>query len=89
MPINIVYVGWLEHLTAPVINVEKQALNIDELLHLLPNLIGISGVFDNKITLASSTIILVNDCEITLLDGFQTNLMNGDTVTIIPISHGG
>ena len=89
MPINIVFSGWLEHLTAPAINIETQSLTIDELVHSLPNLIGITGVFDNKITLASSTIILVNDCDITLLNGFQTKLMNGDTLTIIPISHGG
>ena len=89
MSINVVFIGWLEHLTAPVINFETQSLTIDELLHSLPNLMGITGVFDTKITLASSTIILVNDCDITLLDGFQTKLMNGDTVTIVPISHGG
>ncbi len=89
MSINVVFIGWLEHLTAPVINFETPSLTIDELLHSLPNLMGITGVFDNKITLASSTIILVNDCDITLLDGFQTKLMNGDTVTIVPISHGG
>jgi len=89
MPINIVFIGWLEHLTAPVINIETQSLTIDELLHSLPNLIGVTGVFDNKITLASNTVILVNDCDITLLNGFQTELMNGDTVTVIPISHGG
>jgi molybdopterin converting factor small subunit len=89
MPINIVFIGWLEHLTTPVINIETQSLTIDELLRSLPNLIGVTGVFDNKITFASSTIILVNDCDITLLNGFRTELMNGDTVTIIPISHGG
>jgi molybdopterin converting factor small subunit len=89
LPINIVFIGWLKHLTAPVINIETQSLTIDELLHSLPNLIGITGVFDNKITLASNTIILVNDCDITLLNGFQTKLMNEDMVTIIPISHGG
>ena len=89
MPINIIFIGWLKHLTTPVINIETQSLTIDVLLHSLPNLIGITGVFDNKITLASSTIILINDCDITLLDGFQTKLINGDTVTILPISHGG
>jgi molybdopterin converting factor small subunit len=89
MSINIVFIGWLERLTAPVINIETQSLMIDELLRSLPNLIGITGVFNNKIALASSTIILVNDCDITLLNGFQTELMNGDTVTIIPITHGG
>lgn len=89
MPITVVFIGWLEYLTTPVINIESQSLTIDELLHSLPNLIGVNGVFDNKITLGSSTIILVNDCDIALLNGFQTQLMDGDTVTIIPISHGG
>ena len=89
MPLKILFIGWLEHLTVPIINIETQSLTIDELVHSLPNLIGGTGVFDNKITFASSTIILVNDCDITLLNRFQTKLMNGDTVTIIPISHGG
>lgn len=89
MPITVVFIGWLEYLTAPLIYIEPQSLTIDELLHSLPNLIGVNGVFDNMITLGSSTIILVNDCDIALLNGFQTQLMDGDTVTIIPISHGG
>ena len=89
MPIKVVFIGWLERLKAPVINNEEQSLTIDDLLHYLPGLIGNAGVFNTKIALASSTIILVNNCGIDLLNGFQTKLMNSDTVTIIPISHGG
>jgi molybdopterin converting factor small subunit len=89
LPIKVVFIGWLEHLKAPVITNEEQSLTIDDLIHYLPGLVGNAGVFNTKIALASSTIILVNNCDINLLNGFQTKLMNSDTVTIIPISHGG
>lgn len=89
MPIKVVFIGWLERLKTPVINNEEQSLTIDDLLHYLPELVGNAGVFNTKIALASSTIILVNNCDTDLVNGFQTKLMNSDTVTIIPISHGG
>lgn len=36
-----------------------------------------------------TSLILVNDKEIRLLRGLQTKLNDYDTVTIIPVSHGG
>jgi molybdopterin converting factor small subunit len=89
LPIKVIFIGWLECFSVPAINVEEQSLTIDDLLLYLPSLVGNTGVFNNKVTLVSSTIILVNDCDIELLNSFQTNLVDGDTVTFIPISHGG
>ncbi|MGQ9543879.1 MAG: MoaD/ThiS family protein [Candidatus Bathyarchaeia archaeon] len=34
-------------------------------------------------------LILINDVEAGLLDGFETILKDGDTVTLIPTAHGG
>lgn len=89
MVIKVIFLGWLERFSGPVINIEEQSLTIDDLLHYLPTLVGNTAVFNNKIMLASNTIILVNDCDIELLNGFQTKTVDGDTVTIVPISHGG
>ena len=36
-----------------------------------------------------NTLILVNGKEINVLKGLETELENGDEVTLIPISHGG
>jgi molybdopterin converting factor small subunit len=89
LTITIIFIGWLERFSDPAISIEAQSLTIDDLLLYLPRLVGNTGVFNNKIALASNTIILVNDCDIELLEGFQTNMVDGDTITIVPISHGG
>ncbi len=89
MSIKVIFRGWLASVFDPAINIEEHSLSIGDLLLYLPTLVGNTGVFNDKVTLASSAIILVNDCDIELLNGFQTNLATGDTVTIIPISHGG
>ena len=36
-----------------------------------------------------NTLILINDMEISTLNGLKTKVANGDTVVLIPISHGG
>ena len=37
----------------------------------------------------SNTLILVNDVEISALQGLKTKIARNDTVVIIPVSHGG
>ncbi|MEM2518492.1 MAG: MoaD/ThiS family protein [Candidatus Bathyarchaeia archaeon] len=36
-----------------------------------------------------NTLIIVNDCEISVLKGLETTLKDGDEVVLIPVSHGG
>ncbi len=50
---------------------------------------GTNILSDNIPGLNSSLLILVNDREIGVLDGFGTRLRDGDKVTLIPVSHGG
>lgn len=38
---------------------------------------------------ASSLLVAVNGAEISTLNGLETVISNGDTVTIIPVVHGG
>lgn len=44
---------------------------------------------ENKKNVHSEILILVNGKDITLLNGLNTKLTNGDQVTLLPISHGG
>jgi MoaD family protein len=38
---------------------------------------------------ASNTLMLVNGKDISVLNGLETLLMNGDEVTLVPVLHGG
>ncbi len=38
---------------------------------------------------SSSILIFINDFEISVLNGLETELKDGDTVTFIPVVHGG
>ena len=40
-------------------------------------------------TVASNVIVLVNDKDISVLKGLDTKVESNDTVTLIPVSHGG
>jgi molybdopterin converting factor small subunit len=37
----------------------------------------------------SNALILVNGCEISVLNGYQTKLCDGDEVVFVPVVHGG
>ncbi|MHA1409525.1 MAG: MoaD/ThiS family protein [Candidatus Odinarchaeia archaeon] len=43
----------------------------------------------NKRKLGPAIIVLINDRELTTLNGLSTILKNGDTIAFIPIVHGG
>jgi len=44
---------------------------------------------DDKSSIRKDTLILVNDVEISVLQGDETMLSEGDEVALMPISHGG
>ena len=50
---------------------------------------GTDVLLNNIPGLKSNVLILVNEREISVLDGFKTRLYDGDKVTIVPVSHGG
>ena len=60
---------------------------IRELAKLQGALYGILG--SGTSSLKSNVLILVNDREISVLEGLETRLCDGDRVTIVPVSHGG
>jgi molybdopterin converting factor small subunit len=76
---------FLGHLAAQFndeMELQEEKLNVAELLNRL-NLRGKA-----KITRAN-TLILVNGVEVSALKGDETEVKDGDLVTLIPISHGG
>jgi molybdopterin converting factor small subunit len=44
---------------------------------------------EDRFTLRSDTLVLVNDVEISVLGGEETRLSEGDEVALMPIAHGG
>lgn len=44
---------------------------------------------EDKISIRNDTLVLVNDVEISVLEGDETRLSEGDEVTLMPIAHGG
>jgi len=44
---------------------------------------------DDESSIRNDTLILVNDVEISVLEGDETRLSDGDEVALMPIAHGG
>ncbi len=63
---------------------QREPLTLAELIRLQNHLI--EGGF--RISRAN-TLILINGVEVSALNGEQTEIRNGDTITFIPITHGG
>ncbi|WP_455280086.1 MoaD/ThiS family protein [[Eubacterium] cellulosolvens] len=69
-----------------------ESINVGELLErLAANSSRIKSILgDNIITNSRpNMIILINEVEIGLLEGLNTDLSDGDTLTLIPTAHGG
>lgn len=48
-----------------------------------------SELFDEKDHIRSGFLVLVNETEISALDGFNTKISSSDTIVILPFIHGG
>lgn len=76
---------------------KKREVEVDEAINVLTLIRelaksheeGTDILLDDIPSLKSNVLILVNEREISVLDGFETRLYNGDKVTIVPVSHGG
>jgi sulfur-carrier protein len=95
MTVTVKFIGALRHLTG------KSKLSIDfsvgyaikDLIHKLiqdtPQVK--SSIVDQQAdgTMKANALILVNDREISVLDGLETRLSDGDEVVFVPVVHGG
>jgi MoaD family protein len=94
MPLTVKFIGALRHLsgkTQLTINFQD-GFSIKELVnkisHELPELeqtFSDRELNDSK----SNSLILVNDREISVLNGYETNLNDGDEIIFVPVVHGG
>jgi molybdopterin synthase sulfur carrier subunit len=94
MAITVKFLGVLRHISGAdelALNI-KGALSIKELTNeivrempaLKPSLIQ-----QQLEDLRSNALILVNGREISVLNGLETNLKDGDEIVFVPVVHGG
>ncbi|MCX8152805.1 MAG: MoaD family protein [Candidatus Bathyarchaeota archaeon] len=94
MPITIKFIGILRHVSGK----GKIALDMNNALSLrdlINKLIVEMPVLKESLNpqrleeLKSTLLILVNGREISVLDGFETILKDGDEIAFVPVVHGG
>jgi len=94
MAITVKFLGALRHISGVgelALNV-KDAISIKELMNEIVR--EISALKQSLIPqqledLRSNTLILVNGREISVLNGLETNLKDGDEIVFVPVVHGG
>jgi len=92
--IQVKFLASLKHILG-VKNVDleiSQPMKLIEVLNLLVEKYGEKfreAVFDEEGKVRNELLILVNDAEISVLNGLDTKISDGDTITLLPTVHGG
>jgi MoaD family protein len=95
MTVTVKFVGALRHITdKPKIELKVTAnFSVKDLIQRIfeniPELKAEILTQQAVVTIKNSTIILVNEREISVLNGLDTLLVDGDEVVFIPVAHGG
>ena len=94
MPISVKFIGALRHLSGKTqvsVNYQK-SMKLENLIsQLSQEMPALAKTFsdqplgDSK----SNSLILVNGREISVLNGVETELCDGDEVVFVPVVHGG
>jgi molybdopterin synthase sulfur carrier subunit len=86
MALTVKFIGALRHVTGkPQLNIEytgKCAVK-DLILKIVQETPQLDG------TMKTNALILVNDREISVLNGLDTKLDDGDEIVFVPVIHGG
>jgi len=94
MPLNIKFIGALRHISCKT----QLAVNFQENTSLKELLSNLSQKFpslektfiDQQLNDSrSNSLILVNGREISVLNGLETKLNDGDEIVFVPVVHGG
>ena len=87
MIVIIELVGTLKTLA----NAEKYSVELEEktTISMLVRKLKTEFFADKKFADESNLLIILNGKEVSVLNGIQTELKNEDTVTFIPVAHGG
>ena len=94
MKIQVRFIATLRHLLG-VKSVDLEIpcpMKLIDILNLLAEKYGEKfrkSVFDEGGKVKEEFLILVNDAEISVLNGLNTEISDGDTVTLLPTIHGG
>lgn len=94
MAITVKFLGTLRHIASAsnlALSIDG-ALSIKELISKIVEEIPVLRQSMNSQRLEdlqSGTLILVNGREISVLNGFETNLKDGDEIVFVPVVHGG
>lgn len=94
MPLTIKFIGALRHLSRKTqltlnfqegISIKQLVDNINQELPELKRTFSDQELNDSR----SNSLILVNGREISVIDGLETKLNDGDEIVFIPVVHGG
>ena len=95
MAVNVKFVGALRHITGKP-NLTVDYLKDFSVKDLVQKLIQDTPQIETSIidqqtdgTIKTNALILVNDREISVLNGLETKLSDGDEVVFVPVVHGG
>ena len=94
MPLNIKFIGALRHIsgkTQLTINFQENTSLKELLSNLSQEFPSLEKTFtDQQLNDSrSNALILVNGREISVLNGLETRLNDGDEIVFVPVVHGG
>jgi MoaD family protein len=94
MSLTIKFIGALRHLSGKKqftvnfqggLSIKELVAKISQELPELKRTFSDQELNDSR----SNSLILVNGREISVLNGYETNLSNGDEIVFVPVVHGG
>ena len=94
LPLTVKFIGALRHLSAKTqltvnfqdgISVKELVTQISQEMPELKRTFSDQELNDSR----SNSLILVNGREISVLNGYETKLNDGDEIVFVPVVHGG
>ena len=95
MPLTVKFIGALRHLSGKtqftvsnqdgIISIQELVAKISQELPELKRTFSDQELNDSR----SNSLILVNGREISVLNGYETKLNDGDEIVFVPVVHGG
>lgn len=94
MVLTIKFIGALRHITGKtqlIINIDKEMTLKELLAKISQETPALEKSFGDQQTgdSVSNALILINGKEISVLNGLETKLADGDEIVFVPVVHGG
>jgi molybdopterin converting factor small subunit len=71
------------------VDIRNQKRVRDVLDQLLKQNDGLEEIFSDMRTVEQNTMVMLNEKDVTLFDGLDTKLEDGDNLLVLPLVHGG